>query len=652
MKSMKVLSTFVFALALGVTGEIHSSLNDELTRQVIVDTFATLTVFCDGIEADFENTWTALGAVVAQLPCEQVIAITQVPYVITTSATNYCLSNDVVFSGTDGAIVINAQRVNLDLNNKKIDISGGTPTSAIHLTSGASEVTISNGFILAAVGSTTQSPILVDNGASFVAISNCIAQNGATGFNVTGCTGISLDSCYGYSQTGTAHYIVTSTNVIVQDCAASTCYSGLYILNSLAVDVGNYNARTTTNNGITLIGTSNANLTGLLVDTSKNGIVIQGPSSNVLIDGAQLFTLTGTGIAHFNFCSNQVIREAQIYIAETGISFQSSCTNNVLDDCQVYQATSYGFLLDNASNNNALINCLVNIAQYGFAITNASNNSQLLNCMVTNASIDGFLVSNLSTNNVLENCLTFSGVEGIRVTTSSSNTVLRSCEVTSPTANGITAVSNSGLSLIGCTVQAAGALAYQFQSCTEVTLWGCQSFNSTGTGIQISNGTDIDLEGCSSCANREGIYATTCNNLNILNCSTFNNTNGAGIYILSSTALNVGGSESLANNQGFKLQDCNNSSLLNSVATGNTGNGILLLTSTECQVQNNTCTSNAVGINNNPAFPTGNNQIYHNWANANTTSNFTGINPALNISAAGWALTATGFIGVLENIQV
>lgn len=633
---------------------VTNAVDQRLTRDIVLDTFITLTECCLDTQQEFAATWTIINSLTVSFPCQNVIQIKQsdLPLVITTSSTTYCLSADVTYTGTGSAITITADQVMLDLNNKQIDISGGSATNAI-VVNGAQDVVVTNGTIIAQTGVNTQDVISLVNARNTV-VSECVINNGDRAIGITTSQDCIIDSCVTLNPTSTGIFVLTSTHIGIENCITQSGVFGIDIENSNNCLVANYSGNNAITCCINLFNDRDISIS--LASLNGNAIGIQMQScNNTLINQCQILNSTNQGINVLNNCNNLVISDCMLNVGGDLIVLNGPGINNVkIIRCQLQQSSggNGAIYILNGGTEFLIEECIIdkttgpgiNVTSFGSALAFIAIKS----CQILNAINLPIIISN-SKFGLIEDCLIANSTGGGIVATGSSDFVIRQSVIRNCTGSpalqtslrfvvedclidrcnaGILIASNNCV-VNNCIVQNGGNPV--FIQASNVTLTNVISKNNSSAGFNIQS------------------FGPALNNISLVNCAAEKNTDGFNVLVITGKGIEFINCMATGNtNRGIGIDiGVPSMAILNCTCSKNVSHGISInSSSTSCQVRNNILTGNGgFGLTN--AAPTAGAtaiQAYHNFANNNASGNYSGLNAAfISIPKAG--------LGALFNIN-
>ena len=515
--------------------------------------------------------------------CGPIIPIFQkdIPLRIVESG-HYCLAEDVVVNSVplsktalkassasflaSFGIAIRATNVDLNLNNHKMTVLGGSGVSAIVTLGTSSHISIHDGIIVGSGNVNDQNCAGIQILTSNVIVSDVQIQNFA-GLNSAGIVieglNVADPSAEGIIRFGLQ-------GVMIQRCNLSG--------NIPAGLLGNY-AGITFGNHCTNVIIQDCSIDGSLF-AGINEPARNGYSSNILIKNSAISNSTYHGIFSTFNQSNWIFDHVQITNSGLDGAIFTGFQTLSLNQCQVFNSGSYGITATIRQNQNVeLNNCQIfNAANAALRIDNTSN-ILLNNCQFTNYISSPEPVVKLQ--DIYSGSVTRCHV--ISAAGSSDGIFLRNCH---------------GLSVANCNVN---ILCNQPQtSCpVGINLQGAVTTTVVKECIVSGNPSiGIAIQPDARAAANPAISSNT--GVSVKNCT------------IEAAVL-----------QGILVAQSSACSILDNEISNGQGTGIFLdLHTSNCPVRNNTLTNNVVsGITNNGT----NNQIYHNFASGNG-SNYTGVN--------------------------
>lgn len=449
----------IFIALCGLSG-LHgqSCINSNLTRQIIIDSFCTLTQTCfdltnqindiqttltsccstiqndfdisfarlDDLEislteccADLETTITNLPTTISSdfstvfTALEELNACGSLPITVSTTISipgNYCLANDIV-----GTITINTSAVVLNLNG--YEISGGT--NGIVVQSNNKCIFVKNGFIK----NTTSQGVLVQTGCSEVILQNLqIINLGAStyGISLNSCSNCLVSKC-NIAQGYNGIMLDTTQNIVLEGCQVVNCSGTRGINSSNGSETSAFNCRVANFVAGGVIGFSLPSDSELINCTAQNfsassspaqGFLLADNSSAVnctaqLIQSENLNYSRGFTVGNYCFLENCVAEQ----IISTGTTPRSTGyylnSYSVLNNCKAIEINSPGIAIGFRipASNNSLEGCVaLNVGgnavaadSIGFSDDGTGTRNMTNNCIALDCAGYGFSV--LSTNN-------------------------------------------------------------------------------------------------------------------------------------------------------------------------------------------------------------------------------------------------------------
>lgn len=205
---------------------------------------------CHSLHRDLQ---AILQEIVAESACPASIAIASVPYVISQSG-KYCVTEDLVYSGTAVAITVTASNVSINFNNHSLSL---TNPAAIGIEVQGNEFLLENDIISGPTGSSTSAAIFL-NGVNKATISNVYTQNTTFGIEMINANDVLVENSLFQNHTGLVSedphtmgagvWVETSTGVMIDSCTFEGITAapvdgqmadGLYITGSNNVSVTN-----------------------------------------------------------------------------------------------------------------------------------------------------------------------------------------------------------------------------------------------------------------------------------------------------------------------------------------------------------------------------------------------------------------------------
>ncbi len=268
-----------------------------------------------------------------------------------------------------------------------------------------------------------------------------------------------------------------------------------------------------------------------------------------------------------------------------------------------------GIIVNGRSNIIIKNGTIRNMTNNGITIgNNTSSGQRARNILIQNVTFisnrNGFSISNATDVILLQNEAYFCTAIGF-ILNQNSNVLVESC-ISNNNSTGFSTAGNVSLEFVRCNANNNTVAGFLNNFLVESLFQGCTAHeNQNGFITGPTNGisTDVNFMKCYAHGNTTNGFQIGGNEITFEECKANNNTNG------------------------FQING-NNNVLLNNIAQGNANNGILLAaalsvntTSSNCQVRENTLTSNNIGINNLGV----NNHIYSNFASNNPGGDFLGV---------------------------
>lgn len=351
--------------------------------------------------------------------------------------------------------------------------------------------------------------------------------------------------------------------------------------------------------------------------TIVNGHLVQPQLQNLTVQQQQVL-------------AQQQLNGQNITVNDQAIRAITVNSNDVVIDLNGNEIIGIGTTNTNGIIVNAYANVMIkngtirNMVNNGITIANNNNTGQIAtNVIVKNITFfnnrNGISMSNVTDAILSDNDAYFCDATGF-ILNQNNNVIINSC-ISCNNATGFSTTGNTALQFLNCTANNNSGAGFLNNFLIESTFQQCTAHeNQNGFILAPSNGTSANTNFLTSFAhdNTTNGFQMSGNNITLEQCKANNNTNG------------------------FQING-NNNVLLNCIAQGNASNGILLATavsvnstSSNCQVRENTLTSNNVGINNLGV----NNHIYSNFASNNKGGDFVGVT---NVAISPTPLTPINF---------
>lgn len=201
--------------------------------------------------------YTLLRFLKAEFPCNAPIAIDHVPYTITESG-KYCVTRDLVYSGTGAAITVNANNVTINFHSHSLTLNNSAAVGV--LAQNVSEFTLENDIIKGAAMYKTATSAAVQ----LTSVQKAKLTNIYT-FNTT--KGVKIEN---------------STDVLIENSLLST-HEGLTVPNTASIGAGIWVDASThvVVDGCTLQGAVLSS--PLATGEASNAILVQGASEDIVI---------------------------------------------------------------------------------------------------------------------------------------------------------------------------------------------------------------------------------------------------------------------------------------------------------------------------------------------------------------------------------
>ncbi|MGE0206364.1 MAG: right-handed parallel beta-helix repeat-containing protein [Candidatus Babeliales bacterium] len=545
-------------------------------NQEIVDenqfaqTFTAIVQVTEILCGKFQQTWTILG-------CSAPIPVTQ-PTTIANSG------NYIVTTTINGAIIIAADQVSLDLNQHKI--TGASPDNIS--ISGQSDITIFNGTIQNA----TTNGIDIANCTNVKIIDIDFVSN-VTAINVLTTTCLKIENCTFSAQTGGGIFIDNTNSIAINSCKfnINSCSTMLSLEDSLCINCNDV--------AICFNGTLSSTIPFLpIVARRINNALFSNckiTSNNFSSNLAQVWR----GFT-FESSSNIALQKCSISTNPAtaggtnnfiGIAFEPTCQNVALDGIDIVANTvslSFTAIRADSLSNARLYNIFID----SNSVTNGSNTGLYFNnCQDITG--EGLVVSsNVATNQI-------TGYEAF----ASNKCMLRNAEFNNNRTTGV--FDSRGIYFSGCnniilqTVQAqdnattGSTEGITFDSCNQVVL------NSSITNNNVGNNSSIGVrivDGCSDILLDNCVSSSNCGLLSSSTTRGFLAENSTKIIFNYCVAMDNGGAGIV---RGFDVRNTTTSCILNCTAVGelSTAIAIELDSCAEIIVQNYSASFLGLGIN-------------------------------------------------------
>ena len=342
---------------------------------------------CSTQQANFVSTWTIINSLSSTSSlCGPVTVIRQsdMPYIISTPG-NYCLAEDIVFSGNSGAITIQASNVFLDMHNHEIlcnNINANTIQILAH------DIFINNGTFTGG----GQGIIISGPNSSNITIEKCLFQNQvSTGIAITNPsnpTHHTIAHCIFRNMTASAiNYQASGDTITIHDCTICNCDAGLFINSSSNITI-QYCIVYQLNlggGGIVLSDTINTLVQHCIVCAAENnGIELDGGMLNSQQNNVASCLVSNNGAAGIYLRSilHGTITDCYLYQNSVGIDIQNSFYS-VIDRCITAQNGTGIALSDVNSSGNHIIQNTLSVSNF-FSGIQYGNLTNLYNCTLLN----------------------------------------------------------------------------------------------------------------------------------------------------------------------------------------------------------------------------------------------------------------------------
>lgn len=212
--------------------------------------------------------YTLLRFVKDEFVCNAPIAINYVPFVINEPG-KYCVTKDLVYSGSAAAITVNASNVTINFHNHSLTLNNSAAIGV--LAQNVSEFTLENDVIQGAAlykTATSAAVSLID--VEKATLSNIYTLNTTKGVRLENCTDVLIENSLLRAHEG----LVLPAPGIISSVSPQTIGAGIWVFASTHIVV----------DGCTLEG---ADLSSpLATGEASNAILVEGPSSDLIIRNA------------------------------------------------------------------------------------------------------------------------------------------------------------------------------------------------------------------------------------------------------------------------------------------------------------------------------------------------------------------------------
>jgi parallel beta-helix repeat protein len=372
--------------------------------------------------------------------------------------------------------------------------------------------------------------------------------------------------------------IVNSTHIRIENLnISSTIYGAeLIMADNVEMTGNNMSSNKIYGVGVLLVGTSNSNLTGNILD----GIRIRASQGNNVAGNI----ITGNNLRVSSSVNNSIV--GNNITAGGGIELENSDTNKI--EKNSLTSNEYGIYLAGSSNNSMRQNHLESNVQYGVMLRDSSNYNDLAENNITSGG-NGIAILSSSTNNITGNTVGDNDGNGIWLDASTGNILTGNTMANNDYNFGVTGDTFSDfINNIDTSNSVNGKPIYyligqRYQTITD------------GGYVAAINSTDMRIQNMDLRNNIQGLlFAYTSNssiqNVTVTSCA-------YGIWLESCPNVSISESNVVANQgDGISLTSSQGSNLHDSKISMNQGFGIVLASSSTNLTDNNITENNHGGI--------------------------------------------------------
>ncbi len=460
---MKKVLTMFFVFSMPCLIFASEMPDTNIVRNCTSGCSAAVRVCCTHLTNQIQNAVTTLVTTIttqSQSLCNATIPITTIPFVITDSG-NYCLTQDLVFSGTGAAITVLANNVTLNLDNHDILLT----SSGVGIFIAGSHVTIQNGALTGSgsgIGiaiSNAQKIIITDtvvthflHGLDLVDVSdvqvvNTQCANNQTGAAILATTNTSFDTCvFTGGDNGMVFSGANQDCRIVNSQFPSAIFSNLLVqqINGLLIDGCSFSDNGGDPTKANLVQFGDAALTQICNDVVMRNctIINKQPALTTSPEGLGIyhgsgFLIDSCVIDIDNTNQDPTVDLSCVHISNPGLGISGTVASNVIvRNCVIQGPATNGLYPDVGSSGVVIEYCLASGAQKDGIFLAGTTNSTVQNNTVVNNGTNGIFLGETSTSNAINNNIV--GNNGF-------NPILTSLP---PFGNGISIAADSGLNTI------------------------------------------------------------------------------------------------------------------------------------------------------------------------------------------------------------
>ncbi|MCE5294267.1 MAG: right-handed parallel beta-helix repeat-containing protein [Chlamydiales bacterium] len=450
-----------------------------------------------------------------QFPCDNVQVINNVPVIINASG-KYCVTKELLYSGTGAAITVTADNVSINFHNHSLTLTD--PNAQGVVAQNVSEFTLENDIIQgSSIFRTATSAAVRLSGVQKATLTNIYTKNTTRGVDIVDSTDVHVRLSKFEAHEGRAQAVFPSPATL----AGTGDGGGVWIVDSNGVSVD-----TSSFVGADLGFDASRSSFAMHVEGASRNIQVSNSTFNNWLGTFHILNVTGMIIDHCQAVASPI---SNFNLIQMGSCDEAEHANDVIiKNSNFIQTTAVqGFdgLLILGGSGCILENVLVDTTSQDILVNPAYLPSAL---HIGTAGCDPY------TNLVATNCV-IKGVNGRTVhIESGSNIVLDGCQISGGTnvnvfmtfasscvvKNSMIFNGDSGFFLVA----GAGTGGNSIEN--------CQVFDNTVYGIQVSDQTNNHVSGNSVWGSRVGIYLsfagftetynnTVCNN-SVNNCHNVN----------------------------------------------------------------------------------------------------------------------------------
>lgn len=447
--------------------------------------------------------------------CKKIFAISQkdIPFRAIHEG-YYCLKEDVTFDGSlvpnegfEGpiGIALDAQNVELDLNNHTINFSG-TGANALATIGNSGHITIKNGTIVGPLTDQDAVGILLLTGD--VTVKNVRIINTAG----LGSAAIEIQGALLPSPTSPTITYTLASDITIEDCDLQANNVGIS-LNTFTngVRIKNCTIDHSIQMGITQPSRSNS-ATNVFIDgctisnSGLNGVYTTYTQANWSFTNCKISDSILNGMILEGF-KNLSLQNCQVYNSGAhGIIASIRHSENVsLDNCQIFNAGDAALRIDNIDNLSIRNSQFTNSIRTSSPVIKLQDIFQgtMAHCTITSTAgtSDALFIRNcrgiaISHTNIHTSCSATTCPVGINLQGNVTGTTIRNCSITGTPSVGIALQqdmlngTDSGVVIEESLIQGAQLQGILFSHATKSAVYNCKIIGSGSDGIRLDAQTD------------------------------------------------------------------------------------------------------------------------------------------------------------------